>query len=127
MLKDEETHPGVKYLHFPIANNVEQYDISCNKVRRWLNEIIKSFENGEIVFPVLIHCFKGKDRTGVVIAALLKIIGVPNSIIVNEFMLSNGVDELDIVDVLNELDKKGEKYYRDVKFEKVRSQIIGNH
>jgi protein-tyrosine phosphatase len=38
----------------------------------------------------LIHCTSGKDRTGVVVAALLKILEVPDQIIVEEYLLSQG-------------------------------------
>lgn len=38
--------------------------------------------------PVLFHCAAGKDRTGVVAALLLSVLGVPDDDIVDDYMLS---------------------------------------
>lgn len=78
------------YLHFSMANNIEKYDTSQKEVKRWLNSIIKTFENPKLQYPVLIHCLSGKDRTGIVVAALLLIIGIDKETIIEEYLLSNG-------------------------------------
>ena len=39
--------------------------------------------------PCLIHCAAGKDRTGVIIALLLALLGVPDTTIVADYSLSN--------------------------------------
>ncbi|HEY5494227.1 MAG TPA: tyrosine-protein phosphatase [Candidatus Anoxymicrobiaceae bacterium] len=39
-------------------------------------------------YPVIIHCTAGKDRTGVVSALLLELLGVPRKQIVEEYLLS---------------------------------------
>ena len=39
--------------------------------------------------PVLIHCAAGKDRTGIIIALLLALLGVPESTIIADYSLSN--------------------------------------
>lgn len=39
--------------------------------------------------PTLIHCTAGKDRTGVAIALLLLVLGVPNDVVVADYSLSN--------------------------------------
>jgi protein-tyrosine phosphatase len=44
---------------------------------------------GPTGLPVLIHCTAGKDRTGIVIALLLHILGVPDEVIVADYALSN--------------------------------------
>lgn len=126
MPKDDATIAGVNYLHFPIANSVEKYDTRDADVREWLKSIVKAFEDESVTFPVLIHCFSGKDRTGVVCAALLHILGVPSNLIVKEFMTTTeGVKEDDIKLTLNELEKKGAAYYRGIKLDKVRARIVG--
>jgi protein-tyrosine phosphatase len=38
--------------------------------------------------PVVVHCFAGKDRTGIVAALLLSILGVPDATITDDYQLS---------------------------------------
>lgn len=80
----------LQYFHFPISNDYEKYETSDKEVRKWLNSVISTFAENQIPLPTLVHCTSGKDRTGVVVAALLKIIGVSDEIIVQEYMLSEG-------------------------------------
>jgi len=47
--------------------------------------------------PCLIHCMSGKDRTGLIIAIILKAVGVPMPAIINDYEMSNG--EYQTVDV----------------------------
>jgi protein-tyrosine phosphatase len=81
---------NLNYLHFSMVNNIEKYDTSQNEVKRWLNSVIKTFENPELPYPVLIHCLSGKDRTGIVVAALLLILGIDKATIIEEYLLSDG-------------------------------------
>lgn len=39
--------------------------------------------------PALIHCVHGKDRTGLVIATILEVLGVPKDIIMQDYLLTN--------------------------------------
>lgn len=39
--------------------------------------------------PLLVHCSAGKDRTGVVIAVLLRLLGVPEDTVLADYSLSN--------------------------------------
>ncbi|WP_425148032.1 tyrosine-protein phosphatase [Deinococcus sp.] len=77
-------------LHLPAPNDLENYDTTNPRVRRWLNEAVAVFEEDTLAFPVLIHCTSGKDRTGVVVAALLKILRIEERWIVEEYLLSDG-------------------------------------
>lgn len=78
------------YLHFPMANKFEKYDTRQKEVKLWLNQILKTFEKSDIEFPVLIHCLSGKDRTGIVVIAILLILGIEQETIKKEYFLSDG-------------------------------------
>jgi protein-tyrosine phosphatase len=43
---------------------------------------------GDGAFPALVHCSAGKDRTGIVIALILAVLGVPDEVIVADYALS---------------------------------------
>jgi protein-tyrosine phosphatase len=44
----------------------------------------------ERAFPALVHCSAGKDRTGIVVAMILAVAGVPDEIIAADYALSGG-------------------------------------
>jgi protein-tyrosine phosphatase len=44
----------------------------------------------EDAFPALVHCSAGKDRTGIVIAMVLAVLGVPDDVIAADYALSGG-------------------------------------
>ena len=81
---------GADYHFMPIANTLEVYETGTKGVRRWLNEVMVVLASSELRLPVLVHCASGKDRTGVVIAALLGIIDIPTEVIVEEYLVSEG-------------------------------------
>lgn len=88
--------PSKRQLHIPAVDSVENYHTKEAKVRQWLNRVLSSlvYESG---FPVLIHCTAGKDRTGVVVALILQAIGVSRSVIIDEYLLSDGVTSADSI------------------------------
>jgi protein-tyrosine phosphatase len=45
---------------------------------------------GPDAFPALVHCSAGKDRTGIVIAMVLGVAGVPDDVIAADYALSGG-------------------------------------
>lgn len=116
---------GAALFHFPTANTHEKYDTSNQEVRRWLNDVVSLFEADDLRYPVLIHCLSGKDRTGVVVAALLRILGVPDGVIVEEYLLSEGgTSEAGIRRALAGIGDP-EIYFRRVDLQKVRRQVRG--
>jgi protein-tyrosine phosphatase len=114
---------GADLYHFPMANTYEKYDTSQREVRRWLNTIIAVFEKEDLRYPVLIHCLSGKDRTGIVVAALLRILDIPEDIIVEEYLLSEGeVAEERIRQALAGIGEPAD-YFDRVNLERVRYNI----
>lgn len=91
---------------------------------------MRSFEDEKLEYPVLIHCRSGKDRTGVVVAALLTILGVERDAIVEEFLLSKGAmrEMIDVTLAPFFSNPKGDinSYFRKkVNVRKVKQNIIG--
>lgn len=85
---DRETF-GVEHHHLAASNDLEKYDTTNREVRRWVNSVVDVIASSSH-WPVLVHCASGKDRTGVIVAAVLLAIEVPRSIIVDEYLLSDG-------------------------------------
>ncbi len=112
------------YFHFPMSNKIEKYDTTQKEVRTWLNAIMRLFENPTISYPVLIHCLSGKDRTGIVVAAMLLILGVDKNVICQEYMLSDG----DVDEELITMSMKGmeplENYFNRVDLVKIKGNIL---
>jgi protein-tyrosine phosphatase len=81
---------GAGYCHCPAPNDQERYVTTSPEVRRWLTEVIGLFELPDLAYPVMIHCRSGKDRTGIVVGSLLRILGIPDEIIIEEYLLSEG-------------------------------------
>lgn len=62
--------------------------VAIDKNALVLGSILRSLADGENR-PILVHCTAGKDRTGIVIALLLSLLGVPEELIVADYALSN--------------------------------------
>ncbi len=91
------------------------------KMRQFFQELLSS--KG---FPVLFHCAAGKDRTGFAAAILLRILGVPLEVVMEDYLLSNQYYfasqefNLRLIRLL-----KGEKYAEVVKgFLEVRPEYL---
>ena len=111
---------GVNYYHFPLENKVEKYYTHQKEVRLWLNNIVKLFEKEDLKYPVLIHCLSGKDRTGIVIAALLLIVGVSKEIIIQEYLLSEGEVNQELIQIALE-GMNQPKYFNRVDIQKIKT------
>ena len=122
---EDTVFPTIANYHFPISNDYEKYDTRDKEVRRWLNRVVQIFENPHLDYPVLIHCTSGKDRTGVVVAALLWMLAVPENIIVEEYLLSDGEINKDWIASSLEGMKSHTNYFYRVDSHIVRSHILG--
>jgi protein-tyrosine phosphatase len=87
----DPTHlAGVRILHVPAEDGVENYDTSQRRVRSWLSMALSTVATAQP--PIYVHCTSGRDRTGVVVAATLLLLGVEASVVAEEYMLSDGAD-----------------------------------
>jgi protein-tyrosine phosphatase len=69
---------------FLLKTNIELATRFTPQVRQFIYELISA--NGR---PVLFHCAAGKDRTGYAAAIILRILGVPPKVVMDDYLLSN--------------------------------------
>lgn len=67
-----------------IETNIELATRFTPQMRQFVHEIFSA--SGR---PVLFHCAAGKDRTGFAAAILLRILGVPLEVVMEDYLLSN--------------------------------------
>ncbi len=120
--KNPRSFPAT-WLRAPAANTLEVYDTTSRATRAWINKALGAIATPGVDLPIYIHCTSGKDRTGVVVAALLRVLGVSQSLICQEYLLSEG--EVSARRVLAALDGMGEiqTYLRKVDLEALRSKF----
>lgn len=66
------------------TTNIELASQFTPEYRQFAREVLEA--NGE---PLLFHCAAGKDRTGFAAAILLRVLGVPQELILQDYLLSN--------------------------------------
>ena len=69
---------------YMIRTNMELATRFSAEMRQFVVELISA--NGK---PLLFHCAAGKDRTGFAAAILLRMLGVPHEIVMEDYLLSN--------------------------------------
>ena len=69
---------------FMIETNIELATRFTPQMRQFFHELFSA--SGR---PVLFHCAAGKDRTGFAAATLLRILGVPMEVVMEDYLLSN--------------------------------------
>ena len=113
----------IAYHDFPMSNKIEKYDTSQKEVKRWLNQVIGSFQSEDIEYPVLIHCLSGKDRTGIVIAAILLILGYKEDDIIEEYFFSEGEVKLELIQLAINGMRPIEEYFEQIDLAIVRKHL----
>ena len=134
---------GIKYIHRPIfdkralgithesddeieTQNSRRLDVSkmyeqmlTGESLQRISEIIKTIINlKNEEYSVLIHCTEGKDRTGIIIALILMILGADKEVIINDYLYTNKVNK-----------KRANKHYlktRLLKFDKEKAENVKN-
>jgi protein-tyrosine phosphatase len=85
-------HLGVARLQVPAPDKLENYNTDLRHVSDWVRGAVASLVRSQTEWPVYVHCTAGRDRTGVVIAAVLLALEVPTNVVVDEYLLSEGSD-----------------------------------
>lgn len=100
--------PDCEHLHVPLFTSIQAHwpnpiDRTPPSTARLYFEMLQAGTPalGRIVAllatpparPTLIHCAAGRDRTGIVIACLLDLLGVPEEVIAVDYALSEVVDD----------------------------------
>ncbi|MCI5136524.1 MAG: hypothetical protein D3920_15990 [Candidatus Electrothrix sp. AW2] len=91
-LRTEEDHvfPSKRQLHIPAIDSAGNYLTLNGTVRGWVNKVIESICKDQI-FPLLLHCTYGKDRTGIITAMILLAIDIEPPVIIEEYMQTEGL------------------------------------
>jgi len=119
-----EMDQGLIQYHYPIANSIEKYDTQLGDVRKWLNGVISTLSRDDLQFPVFIHCTSGKDRTGIVIASVLWLLGISENIIREEYLLSEGKVAIQSIDLTLKGIKSKANYFNKVSVPQLKKNFL---
>lgn len=114
------------FRHFPISNNFEKYETSTPEVRRWLQDIFCALATDVTRYPILFHCTSGKDRTGVVVACLLQVLGIDRRIIIDEYLLSEGDVKREWIEMALDSCMASHDYFRKIDLTALKMRVFGS-
>ncbi|EYF05140.1 tyrosine-protein phosphatase [Chondromyces apiculatus] len=120
---DPDHLTGIRHVHVPAEDDVENYDTRLPRVRRWLGKALSVLADPEVTWPVYVHCTSGRDRTGVVIAAALLLVDVPREVVAEEYMLSEGADRSAIETAIEGI--LGERTALPIDRKKLQTALLG--
>ncbi len=80
----KENFPNVDPAHYMIQTNIELGTRFTPQMQSFIQELFSA--NGR---PALFHCAAGKDRTGFAAAILLRMLGVLQKVVMEDYLLSN--------------------------------------
>lgn len=90
-LLDEDDEEGIRLLR--AAGSTQgaygEYTVMVDRYKERVAAIVKAVAAAEAEGGVLVHCHAGKDRTGIIVALLLSLAGVPRDVIAEDYALSN--------------------------------------
>lgn len=87
--REEDPEFGkIERLQVAPLDKMSNYVIEAGVFAEWIQRLYTTLAD-ETIWPLLMHCTGGKDRTGVAIALLLKNLSVSDSAIVKEYMIGD--------------------------------------
>jgi protein-tyrosine phosphatase len=96
-------HLGVPVIHVPAPDDLENYNTRERRVSDWVRQAVSSLAAPGTLWPVYMHCTSGRDRTGVIVASVLLVLGIPATIVAEEYLLSERADPILIAQALEGL------------------------
>jgi protein-tyrosine phosphatase len=116
---------SVVMVHCPApSKGADVYEARLRAVRTWLRGVVRSFEMA-LCCPIYLHCSAGTDRTGVAVASLLRVLDIPDEIIIAEYSLSDGVQNGDPISAFLGGLGDAREYFRGIALECVRGTLSG--
>jgi protein-tyrosine phosphatase len=91
---NDPEHLGVPIIHVPAPDDLENYNTRERRVSDWIRQALSALSAPGTSWPVYIHCTSGRDRTGVIVAAVLVALGVPATVVQDEYLLSDRADAI---------------------------------
>lgn len=76
--------------HCPAPDSVEVYSVASGFNRKWIISVLTILASADTHAPFFIHCAAGKDRTGVIIGAILSLLNIDSEQIQEDYALSDG-------------------------------------
>ncbi|KAK8041150.1 hypothetical protein PG994_014157 [Apiospora phragmitis] len=89
-----------------VGMGLDTLDHSGADILEALNVFLEATPGGPSL-PILVHCTQGKDRTGLIVALVLMILGVPLEAVSHDYLLTQGALEADRETRIAEIEEIG--------------------
>ena len=110
-------------LHLPAPDSMDVYLAQTGSNRKWIVSVLKAIADESIKPPFFIHCAAGKDRTGVMIGAILACLSIPRKVIAEDYELSTGLIHPELFsETLNAFEESD--YFRKLDIASMRRQFL---
>ena len=119
----DPVYPDVTSIHSPAPDSVEVYNIVQGRNKKWIAETLSMILSAKEPFPCYIHCAAGKDRTGVIVAAILSILEIDQELIREEYLLSTGLLQPRLISQTLE-DLSDKRIYRKLDTQRLRLALV---